>query len=183
MANTLFDRRHLREYTLYGTLAGLAYSIPVLLYLAIASYYYSAILFIGSILFMFVILIYSITLTRRRPDYKSTWMMIIAGHMAIFIGIAIAVICATILCFVFIPGFLSGNSQDTFLSKAPQALNKDNEGTLMLIYVTATIVNFGAGAFMSVLVSYVIKLNQTKDKSPSILQEQAPPPGTWSEVK
>lgn len=183
MANTLFDRRHLREYALYGSLAGLVYSIPVLLYLAIASYYYSAILFIGSILFMFVILIYSIKLTRRRPDYKSTGMMIIAGHMAVLVGIFISVVCATILCFAFIPGFLSGDSQDAFLNRAPQAFNKDNEGTLMLIYVTATIVNFGAGAFMSVLVSYVVKLNQTKDKAPSILEEPAPPPGTWSEVK
>lgn len=173
MASPLFNRRHLREYAFYGILAGMLYAIPVLIYLTIASYYYSAMLFIGCILFMFVIMIYTMKLTKRRPDYKSAWMMLIAGHMAVFVGIIVSVISALILCFIYIPGFMSGDSQDAFLKHAPSALNKDNAGTIALIFTTATIGNFGASAFMSTLVSYVVKRNQTKDKAPPI--SQTPP--------
>lgn len=171
MATLLFDRRHRREYAIWGTIAGLAYAIPVLIYLALASYYYSATLFIGSILFMFVVLAYSMKLTRRRPEYKSTWSMIIAGHMVVLVGIIVAVLVSFILCFAFIPGFMSGDSDDTFMQRSPTAMNIDNTSTLMLIAMTATLVNFGVGGFINIVVSYAVKLNQTKDRTPAILQE------------
>lgn len=171
MANILFDRRHMREYGLWGTVAGLAYAIPVLVYLAMANYYYTAILFIGSILFMFVVLAYTLKLTRRRPEYKSTWAMIIASHMVILTGIIVSVLVSLVLCFVFIPGFMSGNSDDGFLRKSPDAMNINNSGTLMLIAMTATLVNFGVGGVISIVAAYAVKLNQTKDRTPTILQE------------
>lgn len=173
MANILFDRRHLREYILWGLLAGLAYSVPVLVYLSVATYYYSATLFIGCILFMFVILLYAIKLTRRRPEYKSTWMMIIAGHMVVLTGIIISVLCSIILCFIYIPGFMSGGSDGSYLRGAPDAMNKNNTGTLMLIAITSILVNFGVGGVMSIIVSYAVKPNQTKDETPTILNEPA----------
>lgn len=170
MANLLMDERHRREYMLWGMLAGLAYTIPVLVYLSLANYYYSAILFIGCILFMFVLLVYSLRLTRRRPEYKSTWSMIIAGHLVILVGIIISVLVSFILCFIYIPGFLSGNSDDSFLRRSPEAINSNNMSTIMLIAMTATLVNFGVGGVITIVVSYAAKLNQTKDKSPSILK-------------
>jgi hypothetical protein len=173
MANELFDRKHRREYLLWGMLAGLAYTTPVLVYLSIANYYYTATLFIGSILFMFVLLIYSLKLTKRRPEYKSTWSMIIAGHSVILIGITISVLVSFILCFVYIPGFMSGDSDDAFLRRSPQGFNNNNMSTIMLIGMTATLVNFGVAGFINILVSYAAKVNQTKDKTPSILQEPA----------
>jgi hypothetical protein len=171
MANQLFDRRHLREYILWGVIAGLAYSIPVLIYLAMASYYYTATIFIGCILFMFVVLSYSMKLTRRRPEYKSTWSMIIAGHMVVLIGIITSVLVSLLLCFIFIPGFMSGDSADNFIRRSPEAININNSSTLMLIAMTATLVNFGVGGVINIVVSYAVKLNQTKDRTPSVLQE------------
>ena len=173
MANILFDRRHLREYLLWGALAGLAYSIPVLVYLSLANYYYSATVFIGSILFMLVILLYTIRLTKRRPEYKSTWMMIIAGNMVVLTGIIISVLLSFMLCLFFIPEFLSGHSPDSFMKGSPDAMNINNAGTLMIIAITATLVNFGVGGVISILVAYAVKLNQTKDRTPGILNEPA----------
>lgn len=172
MANLLFDRQHKREYLMWGALAGLAYSVPVLVYLAMANYYYSATVFIGCILFMFVILTYTMRLTKRRPEYKSTWMMIIAGHMVILTGIVIAVLMSFLLCFIFIPGFMSGHSPDTFLQESPQAVNRHNASTLMMIAITSTLVNFGVGGVISIIVSYAVKLNQTKDKTPTVLNNE-----------
>lgn len=172
MANILFDQRHKREYLLWGGLAGLAYTVPVLVYLAIANYYYSATVFIGCILFMFVILAYTMRLTKRRPEYKSTWMMIIAGHFVVLAGIIISVLLSFLLCFIFIPGFLSGDSSDAFLRKSPEAININNASTLMLIAITSTLVNFGVGGFISIITSYAVKANQTHDKTPTVLNNE-----------
>lgn len=172
MANILFDRKHKREYLMWGGLAGLAYAVPVLVYLAIANYYYSATIFIGCILFMFVVLAYTMRLTRRRPEYKSTWMMIIAGHFVVLVGIIISVLASFLLCFLFIPGFLSGDSSDAFLRQSPEAININNTSTLMLIAITSTLVNFGVGGFISIITSYSVKTNQTHDKTPRILNNE-----------
>jgi len=173
MANVLFDRKHRREYLLWGGLAGLGYSIPVLVYLSMANYYYSATVFIGCILFMLVVLLYTIRLTKRRPEYKSTWMMIIAGHMVVLTGIIMSVLVSFFLCLIYIPGFLSGHSLGSFMKDSPDAMNIHNTGTLMIIAITSTLVNFGVGGVITILAAYAVKLNQTKDKTPDILNEPA----------
>lgn len=165
MDRTLFDRRHLKEYLLYGSLAGLAYVIPVWYFLYKANYYDTAALFLGSIFFMFVIFMYSLKLTKRSPDYKSAWMMILEGQAVVFAGIIASVLCTLILCFIYIPGFMTGNSPGAYLKHAPSGLNAHNQGTLSIMMMTATLENFGAGGFISLLASYAIKPNQTKDKS------------------
>ena len=171
MKDPVFDSRHLKEYALFGGIAAVLYIIPVWYFLQTATYQASGIIYIGTILFMFVILIYSIKLSRRRSDYKSVWRMIVAGHMAVLVGILISVILSILLCFVYIPGFMSGNSGDSFLKNSPTEYNIDNEGTIQIIFLTATVANFGAGAFIALLCSYVIKPNQTDDETPSVLQD------------
>ena len=96
--------------------------------------------------------------------------MIIAGHGAILTGILFSVIFTTILCFIYIPGFLSGNSPNV-LEDSPAGLNNHNWSMLMLLYVCATIENFGAGGFVALLGPYVFKRNQTKDRSAFLEKE------------
>ena len=176
MKSLLFDRRHLKEYLKYGTIAGILQVVPTFAYLHSAQYQNSALPFIGTAIFMFVIMIYSLKLTRRRPEYKSTWMMIIAGHLAIAVGIIVATITTFLLCLIYIPGFMSGDNLDTVIKDTPSEFNQNNTGTLLLLFITATGGNFGVGSFISILVSYVAKFNQTKDKTPREFQEPAPTP-------
>ena len=170
MKNSLYNRRHIREYMYYGLLAAIAYIIPVWVFFFFLDYNLTGIIYFGSALFMFVIMRYSFRLSRRRPEYKSTWMMIIASHFAVLTGIVFSVIFTTILCFIYIPGFLTFGS-DNVLKDAPSGLNNQNWSLLMLLYVCATIENFGAGGFIAVLGPYVFKLNQTKDKSAQLESE------------
>ena len=164
MKNILYNRQHLREYLYYGFLFSIVYILPVWIFFFFLDYNEMWIVFIGPILAMFVILSYVMKLGRRRPEYKSSWMMIIAGHLAVFTGIVFSVILTTILCFIYIPGFLSGNSPNV-LEDSPAGLNHQNWSMLMLLYVCATIENFGAGGFVALLGPYVFKRNQTRDKS------------------
>src|SRR5262245_46344739 len=138
MLNSLYDKRHIKEYLLYGFIAGLVYIIPAWIFFIISDYNATYILFSGSMLFMFVILFYAWKLANRRTEYKSTWMMIIAAHLAIFVGLIVSVLLTLVLCFVYIPGFLSGSSTP-ILQDAPVASGAHNTGTAMVLFLCATI--------------------------------------------
>jgi cobalamin synthase len=153
---------------MYGFIAALLYIIPVWYYLYEASYRNGWVVYIGSIFFMFVIMLYSFKLSRRKPEYKSSWMMIVAAHSAVMAGIILSVVLTFCLCLLYIPGFLTGHSPSDFLQYAPAGLNNKNIDTVMQVFVPATIENFGAGGFMAVLGPYVFKRNQTRDKPVSL---------------
>ena len=163
MKNSLYNRKHIREYIIYGLLAALAYMIPTWIFFAHMDYEKLWTVFSGSILFMFIIMLYSIRLSRRRPDYKSTWMMIVAAHFAILVGIVLSVLLTLLACFIYIPGFLSGESTNV-LENASGSLNANNRILVTLLFTCATVENFGAAGFMAILGPYVFKRNQTKDK-------------------
>lgn len=164
MKNSLYDRRHFKEYLLYGFIAGILFIIPSWIFLSRSDYNDIWIIYAGAGLFMFAIMLYAYKLSRRRIEYKSAWMMIIATHFAIIVGIVVSVLLTFLLCFLYIPGFLSGNSPEV-IKDSPAALDLNNTGTVMMLFVCATIVNFGAGGFIGVLGPYVFKIKQTKDKS------------------
>lgn len=163
MKKLLYNRQHMREYITYGAISAVAYIIPVWIFFLIKDYNYLGIIYFGSALFMFVIMAYAYKLSGRRPEYKSAWMMIKATHLAAIAGIVFSVLLTTLLCFIYIPGFLSGES-DNILKDAPEGLNNHNWSLLGLLYLCATIENMGAGGFMGVLGPYVFKRNQTKDE-------------------
>ena len=175
MANALFNRKHLTDYAAFGSIAGLLHVLTVWYFLYRSNYQTSPILVIGSIFFMFVIMIYALKLTKRRPDYYSTWFMIIAGQMAVAVGIVVSVLGSLILCFFYLPELGITNGPDSFLRNAPGGLNENNSGTLGLIFIMATIENYGAGAFISAMIAYAIKPNQTLDQTPTIFEEPARP--------
>jgi hypothetical protein len=164
MKNSLYNKRHLKEYLIYGLAASLAYIIPVLVFFFYRDYNRLEIVYLGSVLFMFVIMGYVVKMSKRRPEYKSSWMMIIAAHIAVLVGIVFSVLFTLLLCFIYIPGFLSGNSTE-ILKDVPQAFAEKNSSLIMLLFICATIENFGVGGFIAILGPYVFKKNQTKDKT------------------
>jgi ABC-type phosphate/phosphonate transport system permease subunit len=113
---------------------------------------------------MFTVMVYSIKLAYRKEEYQSAMSMTIAGLMAVVVGIIFSVIFSLILCFAYIPNFFAGTTPDNFLKNYPEGQNYNNTVTLFQIFVPAVLENFGAGAFMAVLISFVVKRNQTKDK-------------------
>ena len=168
--NSLYDRRHLHEYFWYGLIAATGFIIPVWVFFFFLDYNHMWVIFLGSFFFMFVIMNYVFRLSRRKPEYRSSWMMIIAAQFAVFIGIVFSVLFTTILCFIYIPEFMSGDSSNV-LKDAPVGLNNQNWSMLALLYVCATIENFGAGGFIAILGPYVFKKNQTKDKTAQLEKE------------
>lgn len=168
--NSLYDSRHIHEYFWYGLIAAIGFIVPVWVFFFFLDYNHMWIIFLGSFFFMFTIMHYVVKLSRRKPEYKSSWMMIIAAHFAVLLGIIFSVLLTTILCFIYIPEFMSGDSNN-ILKDAPAGLNNQNWSMLALLYLCATVENFGAGGFIAILGPYVFKKNQKKDKTARLEKE------------
>lgn len=164
MSNPLFNRKHLTDYLIYGVISAVLFIIPVWYFLSQGQYTKSWLVFSGSALFMLAIMFYAIMLTRRRSDYKSTWQRIMAGEGTIIVGIVLSLLASIILCFVYIPGFMSGQP-GAYLEQTPTGQDHNYTGTIMYIFLAGVLANFGAGSFINILVFYALKVNQTKDKA------------------
>jgi hypothetical protein len=149
MTYFLFNKKHLKQYGVYGGLAGLCHALTVWYFLQQSNSGTAAILFIGSIFFMFVIMVYAIRLTKRPPDNNRTWGMLISGQIVVLSGVVVSLIGSIILCSVYRPG----------------------AGAIELIFITSTFENYGAGAFISSMIAYVLKPDQTTDRTPEIFEE------------
>ena len=68
---------------------------------------------------------------------------------------------------------MNSGGADDFLRNAPSGLKINNSGTLMLIFTSTIFENYGGGAFISAIIAYAVKPNQTEDQTPTIFEEPA----------
>ncbi len=169
MNNPLFDRRHLKEYILFGTLAAIGYVVPLLIFLTKNRYESLYLLFMGLMIFMVPIFFYGYKLLYTRYDEKRAVSMLLAGVMTTFTGIAIAAIASFILVWIYYPGLFGNVPVEKVLpGTASQSQQHPQSYLLMMVLITATIGNFLTGTFISVVVSYAGKRDQTRDKPAEI---------------
>ena len=175
MKNPVFNRQHLLEYLLYGAIAAVVYMVPVILFLYNNKYENLYYLYIGCALFMATIFYYNYKLLDRKYDKKRAVSMLISGHLAVLAGIAISVILVIIAMLIAFPQLFSSMPSREIISNAHETnqVRRPSE-LLLMILSTAIIGNFGVGSFISVVVTYAGKRDQTKDK-PTNLEVHIPP--------
>ena len=172
MQNPIFDRRHKREYLLFGFMAAIAYILPVLWFLYRNRYENLYYLFIGCALFMAVIFSYAYKLIYRPYDKKRAVSMLIAGGIASVVGVIISVILVIIVFLFFFPHLFSVMPADKVMQDSPAQLDQNRPtGLLVMIIATAVLGNFGVGAFISVVTAYAGKRDQRGDKPVSLETE------------
>lgn len=173
MASPVFDKQHIREYLLYGSLAATAYIIPVVIFLYNNSYQNLYYLFIGCAFFMAVIFMYGYQLLFKKYDKKRAVSMLIAGLLATLCGILIAIILVFISMLFFNAKLSTRFPIDQILPGAGSQHDVNTPGYLLaMILATSIIGNFAVGSFISVIVSYAGKRDQTKDKPVDITGPQ-----------
>ncbi len=165
MTGIYFNREDVSAYIFYGLMSALLFCIPVWYYLHSGDYEEGWTIYLGSGLFMLIILLYSIKLTRRKQGYKNAWRMIVAGHITVFTGILCSMLFSLLLCAIYIPGFLTSHSAGSFLNNAPLSLNYKNTGTIFQVFVPAIMGNAGVGSFMAIVVPYAKKAAGIKERS------------------
>jgi hypothetical protein len=160
MKKSLFDSRHLMDYTFYGILSGIFYSITVWLYLYDPEFRQLWMMYVGSGFFMFVIMLYMFKLVgeqNENPGFK----IVPAGHIAIISGIIVSVGICLFLCFVYKPELFSSSEFVTGAHK-PAA-------SLFHVFGPAILMNFLGGSFITLVIGYATKWNlQAHRKSISL---------------
>jgi hypothetical protein len=124
---------------------------------------------------MISIFYYNYKLLDRKFDRKRAVSMLLSAHMAVLSGIIISCILVIISMLFAFPNLFSKmppaqvipNASDTNKVGSPAYL-------LLMILSTAIIGNFATGSFISVLISYGAKRDQTKD-NPANLETHIPP--------
>jgi len=158
-------KSHRSLYLIYGILAAIAYCLPVIIFIKRADYTSSWLLFSGCLLFLFSIALFLIQFNKRRNENASTGTMLAAGLIATATGVIISVLLSFILILFFVHGFLNEPVPDRVLHAEPSNVIKDKtEGLAFMIFMAATVGNFSAGSFVTILFPFSLKKDQTKEK-------------------
>jgi hypothetical protein len=158
-------KSHVLTYLLYGFAAAVAYCIPVTVFLIRKDYTDSWMLFAGCILFLFVLIMFLVHFNKKRNENAATGTMLVAGHIATATGILLSVLLCFILLMIFVPGFLGHPDAGQVLHREPANIVKDKtEGLAFMIFMTATVGNFSAGSFVTIIFPFTVKKDQTKEK-------------------
>ena len=157
MKKILFGRQHVINYSFYGILAAIFYSITVWLYLYDREFRHARLIYIGAGFFAFIIMLYLVKLVREDDSKTNAKGIVFAGHLAVISGIVVSVIVCLLLCFLYKPEAFNAS------------LGNQSSASLFDVFFPALLINFFAGSFISFLIAYATKWNYlAKEKSVSL---------------
>lgn len=157
MTHSLFDSDHLKHYTFYGTLAAIFFSITGWFFLYDAAYTQTWLIYVGSALFMFVIMLFAVKLYNLDEGKGNSKNIVYAGHLTVVVGVVVSII----FCL-----FLTHNYTGNLLSAQHAALpaSQKDQGEVFQLFLPGLLVNFLAGSFVSFMIGYASKWNRHESK-------------------
>lgn len=162
--NTPFNPK---PYLIYGLLGAVVYSIPVIVFLSEPDYSQGWLLYLGNLLFLFVIVGFVYAFNKKRSENAGTMAMLAAGHIATIIGIVASCILAFILLVMMVPGYLDAGTTEKVLTGEPANTVYDKtRGLSFMVFATAIIGNLSAGSFVSIIFPFALKADQTRERVP-----------------
>lgn len=157
MKKFLFDVDHLKDYTFYGLLSGIFFSISVWFFLYNADYKQTWIMYGGSAFFTFIVMLYLIKASQNKDENLTSKMMIFAGHLMVVAGIIMSVFFCLILIHDYKSEYLA--AQNILMPST-----HGNTTNLLTLFLPALLVNLLSGSFISLMSGYLIKWNHPKSK-------------------
>src|SRR5687767_8192405 len=131
-----------KPYLIYGLLGAVVYLIPVIIFLSNPDYSQAWLLYLGNLLFLFVIVAFLYAFNRKRSENAGTMAMLAAGHIATVFGVVISCLLAFILLVIMVPGYLEPGTTDKVLTGEPANTTYDKtRGLSFMVFVTAIIGN------------------------------------------
>ncbi len=148
----------------YSIIPALLYLISVIFFLKDESFSQTWILYIGNAFFLCYIFVFALLFFKNKTDNKNS-----PANTGIVLTItAIGISCALIILYIviFVPGLFRFATSTGVLANKPPSFSHTNEaGIWFILFANATIGNFVAGAFSSVIAAAVIKQSRVGNDS------------------
>lgn len=172
----MFRAFNLARNLTFGAIAAILFCIPVFFYIRQASYKESWLLYVGTMLFFAVIVLYNLRFNQLRNNNANTVTHSFASHITTAIGVIISCLICFILLSVMIPGYLgSGPAAKVDTTAPPNTVADKTNGLSFHVFIAATIFNFSFGSFAGIMLPFTIKKNQKNDSGePYPLQNKQP---------
>lgn len=152
-------------YLKYSLISTVLFSIPLIIFLVDGSFYQAWLLYIGHFLFAIGVAAFLVAFNKRRDENASSVTMLYSGHIQTVIATLMATLLSFILLVIFVPGLFGPGMADKVMENAPENTVSDNtKGLLAIVLLHATVGNFAAGSFVSIIFPFTLKADQTKEK-------------------
>jgi hypothetical protein len=162
----MLRKLNIRKYFFYSLMAAVLYCIPVLIFIIHATYTDAWLLYLGNFLFMGAITYFMLTFNRKREDNASSTSMLVAGHATTVMGIIIACIISFIILVLLVPGFFhSGVAGKVLADNTPMNVRGNTNGLSFMVFADAVFGNISAGSFISIILAFTVKRDQTRESS------------------
>src|ERR1700754_1619424 len=116
-----------KPYLIYGLLGAVVYCIPVTVFLSNPAFSQGWLLYLGNLLFHFVIVAFLFGFNKKRSENASTLAMLTAGHITTLMGLVISCVLAFLLLVIMVP--------------AEPVVNESTRGLNFMVFATAVIGN------------------------------------------
>ena len=148
----------------YSIIPALFYLIPVIFFLRDESFSQTWMLYIGNAFFLCYIFIFTLLFFKNKTDNKNSPANTGIAVTITAIGFSCVLIILSIISFA--PGLFRFATSTGVLANKPPSFSHTNEaGIWFILFTNATIGNFVAGAFSSVIAAAVIKQSRVGDDS------------------
>lgn len=162
---SILRSRYWKHYIKYGSLAAIVYSIAVSFFCRDASFKETWLLFAGNLGYMIIIAASLFSFNRQNRDNAGTVPMLAAGHITTIAGIIIACLLCFILLLIYVPGFIESGTPSKLMQDEPvNIVRGKTNGLVFMVFMSATMGNFVAGFAASIIFSFTLKRNQTKEE-------------------
>lgn len=133
----------------FAIISSILYCIPVIFFLKDHTYSDTWLLYLGSAIFLACIFIFGIIYGKKNPQPSGNYN----GFGVTILGVIFSCFIILILTLLLAPDvFNLGSSNSEVLTQTPAAIGKKNEhGLLFMMLANASIVNFCAGTFATVM--------------------------------
>jgi len=143
----------------YALIAATMYCIAALFFIRKEAFTGSWILYSGNFLFALVIAIFILRFNKKRAENASTTVMIFAGIITTVIGIITSCLICLLLLLILVPGVFSSSA--SILQNTPPQMTQPSHELILALFMSSTIGNFCAGAFIALLLPFSVKRDQT----------------------
>ena len=161
----MLKKVNIRSTLIAASIGALVFCIPAYIYINLAQYSETWLLYIGSFLFMIVMAVHTYTDNQKRGENESTVAMVFASHIATIAGVLISCLICFIMLAVLVPGYFDSSSTDKQLVGEPaQVMSGKTDGLSFDVFLSATVINFSVGSFVGIVFPFYQKRNQTRDR-------------------